>query len=63
MRIVVVLPAPFGPSTPYTPPGAHGQVDTGDRVGLAEALLQPSRLDRELSHGFDSFSRCCERIG
>src|ERR1044072_6163666 len=44
-------------------PGAHGQVDTGDRVGLAEALLQPSRLDRELSHGFDSFSRCCDRIG
>src|SRR4051794_23671282 len=43
--------------------GAHGQIHTGDRVGLAEALLQPSRLDRELSHGFESFSRCCERIG
>src|SRR3954447_91898 len=51
MRIAVVLPAPFGPSTPYTAPGAHGQVDTGGRVGLAEALLQPPRLDRELPMG------------
>src|ERR671910_784006 len=29
----------------------------------APTSAQPSRLDRELSHGFDSFSRCCERIG
>ena len=35
MRIVVVLPAPFGPSTPYTPPALTA------RSTPATALVSP----------------------
>ena len=40
MRTAVVLPAPFGPEQPAHGPGRHGEIDPGQRLGLAEPLAQ-----------------------
>ncbi len=44
-RIVVVLPAPFGPSSPNTSPARTSQVDPVDRDVVAEAVPKPADLD------------------
>ena len=55
MRIVVVLPAPFGPRKPYTVPvGTRRSTPSTARV-VAEALDEAGRLDREFSHPFHRF--------
>ncbi len=40
-RMMVVLPAPFGPSRPNTVPCSTRQVDTVHRDDVAETLDQP----------------------
>ena len=45
MRTAVVLPAPFGPSSPKTLPGLDAEIDAAKRVDVAVALAQPSGLD------------------
>ena len=46
VRSSVVLPAPFGPSSAWISPGAHREVDAGDRDPLTEAALQAAHVDR-----------------
>ena len=48
---VVVLPAPFGPSSATRSPGATCEVDPGDGLSPPERLLQPQRSDDELHEG------------
>ena len=50
-RIVVVLPAPFGPRKPCTSPAATDRSRPVQRHGLAEALAQPGDFDSV--HGRD----------
>ena len=45
IRIVVDLPAPFGPSRPRQIPGGHVEVEAVDRRDLAEALNDAAQLD------------------
>ena len=45
MRTAVVLPAPFGPSSPRTLPRLHAEVDAAQRFDVAVALAQACRLD------------------
>ena len=45
MRTAVVLPAPFGPSTPSTVPARHGQVDAAQRMHIPERLGQALHQD------------------
>ena len=51
IRIVVVLPAPFGPEHAVHGAAAHGQVDAVDRLGLAERLHEAGGLDGERGLG------------
>ena len=46
MRTAVVLPAPFGPEHAEHGALAGGEVDARERLGVAEALVQPLGLDR-----------------
>ena len=46
MRIVEVLPAPFGPRNPKASPGLDPEVDPVDRDEVVEALREPSPLDQ-----------------
>ena len=49
IRIVEVLPAPFGPRKPNDSPGRDVEVDRVDRHELAELLGQPARPDQALA--------------
>ena len=46
IRIVELLPAPFGPRKPNVSPRVDREVDPVDRDEVAEALRQPVRLDQ-----------------
>ena len=48
MRIVLVLPAPFGPRKPNASAGAHVEVDGVDRGEVVEALRQIAGVDKDL---------------
>ena len=48
MRTAVVLPAPFGPSSPSTLPAGAREVDAAEGAHLAVSLLDAARLDGEL---------------
>ena len=51
MRTVVVLPAPFGPSTPSTVPLRDGEVDAVERAHLPERLDETTDGDCRLVTG------------
>ena len=53
MRIVVVLPAPFGPSTPYTAPRRTARSMPSTARVSPKALTRPVGLDGELGHRDD----------
>ena len=63
--MVVVLPAPLGPSRPKHSPAADLQVQPGDGHHVAVALLQPaaddSRADSRPGHDWHS-SHGCDRL-
>ena len=48
VRISVVLPAPLGPSTASTWPDGHGEIQAGERLDVAEVLLEPFGLDHHV---------------
>ena len=48
--MVVVLPAPLGPSRPYTAPALDGEIDAVHGAGVAEMLDEGGGLDGE-GHG------------
>ena len=48
IRIVELLPAPFGPRKPNVSPRCDGEVDPVDGGEVAVALRQPVRLDHRL---------------
>ena len=50
IRIVVVLPDPFGPRNPNTGAARDGEVDAVDGGLGSEALGEAVRLDREVGH-------------
>ena len=54
MRIVVVLPAPLGPSRPTISPALDVEVDAGHGLDLAvlgpEGAAQAARLDHDVLH-------------
>ena len=60
MRIVVVLPAPFGPSTPYTRAGPHREVDAVDGARLAEHLDEAFGLDGQFGTHGELLESCAE---
>ena len=43
--MIVVLPAPFGPSRPSTVPGARLEIDTGERSHGPVGLDEPADAD------------------
>ena len=45
MRTAVVLPAPFGPSSPKTLPASTLEVDAAEGLDVAVALAQAGGLD------------------
>ena len=49
IRTAVVLPAPFGPSSPSTVPRGHRQVDAPQRADLAERLGQALDKNRRIA--------------
>ena len=53
IRIVEVLPAPFGPRKPNASPGRDVEVDPVDRREVAEPLGQAAGMDERgrLGHG------------
>ena len=50
MRIVVVLPEPFGPEEAVDLRARDREVDVVDGDEVAEAAREAARLDRELAH-------------
>ena len=56
MRIVEVLPAPFGPRNPNASPGCDAEVDAVDRDEVAEALREAVTLDQRW-HGARRYRR------
>ena len=49
--MVVVLPAPFWPSSPVELTGGDVEIDTVDSGELAELSYEPARPDRGASRG------------
>ena len=52
MRMVVVLPAPLGPSRPYTDPARHLERQVAHRDVLLVPLHDIANVDREVRHGW-----------
>ena len=50
MRMVVVLPAPLGPSKPYTAPRGYLQRQIANRDMLLVALHDITNVDRVFGH-------------
>ena len=56
MLMVVVLPAPLGPSRPVTEPSTATKSTPRERLEGAEALLETDDLDTGTGHGGRSYS-------
>ena len=65
MRIVVVLPAPFGPSSPNTRPARTVKAEIPDRRELPKTLAHPIQFYRYLVRGHLAlfFCACCAFCG
>ena len=55
IRSVVVLPAPFGPSTPKISPRLDVEVDAVDGALVAEGLHQAAGVDGRVGRWWDGF--------
>ena len=60
-RIVVVLPAPFGPMTPYSAPVGHGEIEIVHRGRRSECLPDAVQAQRGVSSRQPLISRTTRR--